>query len=172
MNHDLKWELLAIGIAAGIALIILIPAFLYARTQARDHLRVEDITNLKQAVEVYHNDREYYPTPPKSKPHCTDSRTVDSWFFGPQSPIVKGQYIDVSPHDIRESDTQYYRYCVTDIRKGEAKGYFFEASLELPQNDVIAFDEDETRKFDYRILHEDDKALYRVCGGTETQCRN
>lgn len=63
-----------------------------------------------------------------------------------------------------------YTYCVTQVEAGQTVGFYVEAQLEVPQPDTIGFDEDESRKFAYRIINENHRTLYRVCGGTETQC--
>lgn len=64
-----------------------------------------------------------------------------------------------------------YSYHVTSQEESGATGYFLEAQFEVEQKDQTTFDEDESRKFHYRILHQENKILYRVCGGTETQCQ-
>lgn len=69
-------------------------------------------------------------------------------------------------------DASPYRYVVTKTQDQAASGYYIEAELEVEQLDQTAFDEDELRKYHFRILHEDNKILYRVCGGEETQCTN
>ena len=67
-------------------------------------------------------------------------------------------------------NTSPYRYVVTKTQDQAASGYYIEAELEVAQSDRTAFDEDEQRKYFYRILHKDGKTLYRVCGGDEKQC--
>ena len=64
-----------------------------------------------------------------------------------------------------------YSYHVSSHNKLGATGYYLEAQFEVEQKDQTAFDEDESRKFHYRILNQDNKTFYRVCGGIEMQCQ-
>ncbi|MFH1353993.1 MAG: hypothetical protein ABIH36_01775 [bacterium] len=68
-------------------------------------------------------------------------------------------------------DASPYRYVVTGQDESGATGYYLEAQFEVEQKNQAAFDEDESRKFHYRILHQENKILYRVCGGSELQCQ-
>ena len=163
-------EYIVLGAIGIIFLILLFNAVLTARTAVRDDLRRADITNLKRAAEMYFNRHNFYPTPPDKSIICTESSDQNSWLFGNASPLLQEQHIDALPHDVRESRGHIYRYCATKIPEEVTNGYFFEAELEIDEPETIAFDEDETRKFYYRVLHEDGKTLYRVCGGIETQC--
>lgn len=164
---------MAIGALAFLALLVLFPAVFQARTAVRDDLRVQDLTLLKQALEEYNNTHNFYVTPPSTATSaCTTSIELDSWLFGSASSLIKEGDIDALPHDVRESRHRYYAYCATEIQNGRAAGYYLEAHLEQQLEPKIGFDEDEARKFDYRILYQDDKTLYRVCGGTETQCKS
>lgn len=63
-----------------------------------------------------------------------------------------------------------YRYIVTQRQQQHASGYYLEATQERHSADTIGFDEDEKRKYHFRVLNENNQTLYRVCGGTETQC--
>ena len=65
-----------------------------------------------------------------------------------------------------------YRYVVTDTAATHTQGYYLEAQLERPQVDTRGFDEDEKRKYHFRMLNENNQILYRVCGGTEMQCQS
>lgn len=170
-------EYLAAAAIAAIVLALLIPAILNAWAAVRDDLRRADITNLKHALEMYNNQHVFYPTPPSGAealreggPVCTRNDDVNSWLFGVASPLLKEQHIDALPHDVRESRGRAYSYCVTNIQNSATAGYYLEAELEVEQPDTVDHDYDETRNFDYRVLHEGGKILYRVCGGTETQC--
>lgn len=170
MEQRAKRELITI-IAASILLLILgSVSILHARTVVRDNLRKEDMTNLKRALEQYNNLHTLYVTPPDGKVGCTKSSS-DSWFFGESSPLLKEQFIDAIPHDVRESKGMVYSYCVTKIDNKRAISFYLEAMLESNHPEGIFFDEDEKRKFDYRILREDGTLLYRVCGGEEQQCK-
>ena len=151
-------------------LILFVPAALTARAEVRDDLRRSDITNLKHAAEMFNNTYNFYPAPPPGAPPCTSSGESDSWLFGSKSPLLEGQHIDAIPHDVREGHGHVYTYCATEVRDGQALGYYFEAQLEVEQADRVDLDEDETRNFHYRILHDGNRILYRVCGGTEQQC--
>lgn len=166
-----QWEYAAAAAIALLIIALLIPAILTARASIRDDLRRSDITNLKRAAEMYYNQHNFYPTPPGNQPSCTSVTEQDSWLFGGTSPLLKEQHINAIPHDVRESRGHTYRYCATQIAGGNIAGYFFEAQLEVGQPETVALDEDETRNFHYRVLREDGKILYRVCGGTETQCQ-
>lgn len=159
-------------------LILLALTGLRARAAVRDDLRRTDITNLKRAAEMYFNQHDFYPSPPESgeitngtPPVCTSSEQENSWLFGNSSPLLREGHINAIPHDVRETKGRVYMYCATRARAGETQGYFFQAHLEEDQPDEVNFDDDETRKFTYRILHENGQVLYRVCGGTETQCQ-
>ncbi len=169
MNRG-RAELLGLGIFALLALVFIVPAFHAARAEVRDDLRRQDIANLKHALEQYYNIYEYYPTPPNALPACTGN-SPESWFFGETSPLLRDQILDVIPHDIREDQDRYYSYCVTgNDGSGRTQGYYLQAHLERPEPARREFDEDEQRKFFYRIMHEAGRVQYRVCGGTEKQC--
>lgn len=171
MTKRAQYEVIALVVLCGIFGFFLLNGLFHARTVVRDDLRRQDITNLKRAAEQYNNAFTYYPTPPDGSVGCTES-SLESWLFGEDSPLVTGHFINAIPHDVREERGHIYRYCVTDVSNQKAVSYFFEATLEIDQPEGTAFDEDEDRKFDYRILHEDGKTLYRVCGGEESQCKS
>lgn len=163
-------EYRALLVLGTLLVIGLLQAVVPARAEVRDDLRRQDITNLKRSIEQYFNRREFYPTPPTGKSACTSS-SPDSWFFGKSSPLLREQYIDVIPHDVREYREHYYAYCTTTSDSaGKTQGYYLQAQLERPEVPLRSFDEDESRKFYFRILREDDQVLYRVCGGNEKQC--
>lgn len=164
-------ERITVAIFAIILLFLFAHAFLSMRTEIRDDIRRQDITNLKRALEQYNNKYTYYVSPPTTEPECTTSNDSASWFFGATSPLLTEKFIDALPHDVRESTTRSYRYCVTDVKHDHATGFFLEATLERPQTNTTAVDEDEQRKYEYRVLNESNHTLYRVCGGTETQCQ-
>lgn len=65
-----------------------------------------------------------------------------------------------------------YRYVVTNTAANHTQGYYLEAQLERRAPDALGFDEDEKRKYHFRVLNEKSHTLYRVCGGTETQCQS
>lgn len=161
--------LVATAIVA-LLLAFLVPALLNARAAVRDDLRRTDITNLKRAMETYNNTHNFYPAPATNQPGCTDTNDTDSWLFDDHSVLLKEQHMAAIPHDVREFRGHVYSYCATYVEDGQASGYYLEAQLEVEQPDIVAHDEDDQRNFDYRVLHEDGKILYRVCGGTETQC--
>lgn len=164
-----RWEYTALGVFVLMMVALVIPALLAARATVRDDLRQTDITNLKRALEQYYNVHLSYVTPLGTE-GCTASGR-ESWFFGDASPLLREQFIDAIPHDIREADGLTYRYCVTKRdTAGRASGYFLEAQLERWQAARHNFDEDERRKFHYQILHQDGTVLYRVCGGEEQRC--
>lgn len=165
-NHQ---EYRVVLVLVGIFLLLLIPAVWLARAEVRDDLRRQDITNLKRAIEQYFNRHQYYPTPPTTEA-CTSS-SPDSWFFGDRAALLREQHIDVIPHDVRENQQYYYSYCATAYdRNGKTRGYYLQAQLERPAAATRAFDEDEERKFYFRVLNDHDQVLYRVCGGNEKQC--
>lgn len=170
MELQAKREFLVVLGTSVLLLILGSYSVLYARTAVRDDLRKQDITNLKRALEAYNNLHTFYITPPNGKVGCTTSSS-DSWFFGEHSPLIKEQFIDAIPHDVRESRGHIYSYCVTNIQKKTANSFYLEAELESNVPEGIFFDQDEQRKFDYRVLYENGKTLYRVCGGEEKQCK-
>ncbi len=86
-------------------------------------------------------------------------------------PILRGQFIDAIPHDVRERRGFAYSYCITQAPKKQVTAFYLEAALESNAQEGIFFDEDEQRKFDYRVVIENGKKLYRVCGGEEKQCK-
>lgn len=151
-------EYLTLAILLLIFVILLIPSLLATRAAIRDGLRQQDITYLKRTLEDYYNTHEFYPPTPK---HCLISTNPGEWSF-----------VKVMPHDVREEKGYFYRYCQTSGDNKGAAGYFLEAQFEVDQKDQRSFDEDEQRKFHYRILREDGQTLYRVCGGEEKQCEN
>lgn len=165
-----KWEFTIVAIGFALFLGITAYSVSYARAAVRDDLRKQDITNLKRAIEQYYNIEELYPISPNRRTGCTTS-SKDSWFFSDESPLLHGQFIDAIPHDVRENKGFVYSYCVTQAPKKQATAFYLEARLESNEPKGIFFDEDEQRKFHYRVLEEDGKKLYRVCGGEEKQCK-
>lgn len=159
---------------AVVLLALLASAMLNARAAVRDDLRKTDLTNLKRGIEMYNNQHNFYPAPPSEPsdmPKCTTVTDTSSWLFAGNSILLRGQYLNAIPHDVRESRGHIYMYCATDILQGsQALGYYLEAQLEVKQPDIVAHDEDDLHNFDYRVLHDNGKILYRVCGGTENQC--
>lgn len=170
MTKQIRYELIAVGGLVIIGFGLLLFAVLQARMEVRDNLRKDDLANLKRGIEYYNNARGFYPV--VNEGVCTHSNESGSNIFGTKSILTEKQYIDAIPHDVRESANHIYRYCATEQTDSQAQGYFLEAQLEENLPEQTGFDEDESRKFDYRILHENDKVLYRVCGGTETQCKS
>lgn len=65
-----------------------------------------------------------------------------------------------------------YRYVVTDTAAQHTQGYYLETKLERPSVNMVGFDEDEKRKYHFRVVNENNQTLYRVCGGTEIQCQS
>ena len=153
-----------------LGVFLAVNAIIAARTQVRDDLRRDDVTNIKRGLEMYYNKFNTYPSPPEYPLVCTQSNDQNSWFFGENSPLLKSQSIDAIPHDVREKANHIYQYCPTQVQNGEVSGYYIQAWLEVEQPSQTGFDEDEMRKFHYRIVTEQGKTLYRVCGGTEQQC--
>jgi hypothetical protein len=174
------WE----GVVLLVAVIVLLGWFgfvvAYNRAAVRDDLRQTDLALLKHALEQYYNLRNRYVTPPSHQAECTSSADPNSWLFGSSSPLLHDRLIDAIPHDVREGQRFAYHYCVTSLGledeeapgKKLADGYFLEARLEQDRPDEIGFDEDEQRKYHYRVLHEGNTVLYRVCGGVERQCES
>lgn len=146
-----------------------IPAIIYARADVRDDLRKTDISTLKHALEQYNNVTGQYVAAPPGQTNCTSSAEANSWLFGNSSLLKQKKILTAMPHDLREPVHQY-RYCVTDTQNHQVTSYFLEAQLEAYQADQIGFDEDEARKYAFRILNDHGRTLYRVCGGAETQC--
>ncbi len=165
-----KRELLIITIGLIPILILSMYSVSYARQAVRDDLRKQDITNMKRALEQYYNAHDSYLLPPTKTPDCT-TNTQESWFFGDSSPLLREQLIDAIPHDVRESRGFTYTYCVTSVSNNRATGFYLQASLEGDEPEGVFFDEDEKRKFNYLVLLEQGKRLYRVCGGEELQCQ-
>lgn len=169
---SIQWEYMAAAALLIVILTVLFPALLHARAEVRDDLRRQDIAGLKRALELYNNQYTHYGTLPEHAPACTRVNDPGSWMFGKDSPLLKEQFIDAIPHDVRESREHTYEYCVTNRdEKRIVQGFYLQAQLEVDQEDTRARDEDEDRKFHYRVLHECNKVLYRVCGGTENQCQ-
>jgi type II secretory pathway pseudopilin PulG len=164
-----RGEYAALTLLAGTFITFLIPSLLDTRADIRDGLRKQDIAYLKRSLEQFYNEHNYYPPirarlapqggPRASNTECITTRQPDTWPF-----------IQELPHDVREDRGFDYRYCVTSGNASGATGYFLEARLEGTQPDQHTFDEDELRKFYFRILHSGGKTIYRVCGGEETQC--
>lgn len=168
--NQFRQEYRAVLLLAVLFLFFLFQAVLPARAEVRDDLRRQDITNLKRSLEQYFNQYGYYPTPPGGLPACTSS-SPESWFFSGASPLLQEQYIDAIPHDVRENRGYHYSYCVTTHDgSGRTQGYYLQAQLERPEAQQRSFDEDEARKFYFRVLQERGQVFYRVCGGSEKQC--
>lgn len=92
--------------------------------------------------------------------------------FGLEMYYNKHTYFPPTP-DGKIGCTNYggYRYCVTSLENKHASGFYLQAQLESRQPEARGFDEDEHRKYDFRVLREGTATLYRVCGGVELQCR-
>jgi hypothetical protein len=125
---------------------------------------------MKRALEQYYNLHEFYVTAPSGKDECTQSSDT-SWFFGNTSPLLQEQLMDAIPHDVRESKGFTYSYCVTSTKNKKTTGFYLEAELESNEPEGAFFDEDELRKFDYLVLQENGRKVYRVCGGEDMQCK-
>lgn len=162
MTSTARHELIIIVVGSTLFILLTLYSIGYARAAVRDDLRMQDITNLKRALEQYYNEHEFYVSPSNSKIGCT---VLDD-----TSPLLQEQFIDAIPHDVREAKGFIYSYCVTSAPKNRTTGFYLEASLESNKPKGVFFDEDELRKFDYRVLAENDRLLYRVCGGEEKQC--
>lgn len=171
MPSRAQWESLVITAVMLLGVSLLASAFTAARAHVRDDLRRDDLTNLRQGIEMYYNKHVQYLAPPPSAPLCTNTNDPTSWLFADNSPLLKSQSINAIPHDVREKQGHTYQYCATNISNGAAGGYYLQAQLEVDQPSLKAFDNDEKRKHYYRILTEADAIFYRVCGGTEQQCR-
>lgn len=165
------WEYLVVGLLAAVILTLLVRATVYARQEVRDDLRKQDLTNIKRALEQYFNAHEQYigPTAAASQSACTTSDDTNSWLFGTPSPLLQEKFITAMPHDVREQNGHHYRYC-TSVANGQAAGFVLEAQLESAATPGIFFDEDEQRKFHYRILENNGQTIYRLCGGDEPSC--
>lgn len=166
-----RWENVVVAVLVFVVLGLGSYAFMFGRATVRDELRLADLTNIKHALEKYNNIYTFYTTGPTYEVGCTYSDDPQSWFFGSQSPLLKAQVIDALPHDVRETPDRRYAYCTTSLSNNKTDGYYLEARLEVDQPDRLVFDEDEERKFYYRILHENDRIFLRLCGGVEKQCQ-
>lgn len=166
-----RWEYLVAGTLLAIIGILVARAVWYARQEVRDDLRKQDLTNIKRALEQYFNKHEQYAGPASgtSQPACTTSGDANSWLFGETSPLLQEKFITALPHDVREGRGRSYRYCAS-VTNGQAAGFVLEAQLESIAKPGIFFDEDEQRKFHYRILESNSQTIYRLCGGTELSC--
>lgn len=163
MTSTAKHELITIVVGGTLFILLTSYSIGYARAAVRDDLRMQDITNVKRALEQYYNKHEFYVSPPNSRIGCTTMSDT--------SPLLQEQFIDAIPHDVRESKGFIYSYCVTSAQKNRTTGFYLEAFLESNKPEGVFFDEDELRKFDYRVLIENGRLLYRVCGGEEKQCK-
>lgn len=170
IDRTAKHELRVIGCALFLFLGLATYSISYARAAVRDDLRKQDVTNMKRALEQYYNVHGSYVTPPREASRCT-STNPDSWFFGNSSPLLQAQFIDAIPHDVRESKGFVYSYCTSGATENGAQAFYLEATMESNVREGVFFDEDEQRKFGYRVLLEDGEKLYRVCGGDEQQCK-
>lgn len=147
MSRQSFWEMIAVLVLAAMFLVFALPALFYARADIRDDGRKNDIAQLKHALEQYNNKANNYIATPDGQPGCINSKAI-------KAPAI----------------TSDYRYCVTQVTGKQITGYYLEAQLENHQADYIGFDEDEDRKYAFRILNENGHTLYRVCGGEEKQC--
>ena len=169
MQARTKKEFIVVALGGILLCSIGLYSSLYARSVVRDDIRKQDITNLKRAIEQYNNAHAFYPTPPSGSSECSKSSPQD-WLLGEDSSLLKEHFIDAIPHDTRESKGFAYMYCPTVISKGHTTGFYLQAQFESDQAEGVFFDDDEHRKFGYRILNNNDTKLYRVCGGDDHQC--
>lgn len=142
----------------------------YARAAVRDDLRLDDLTHLRRGLEMYYNIHNFYAASPEPSLGCTRSDDPQSWFFGPTSPLLHERVVDAIPHDVRERRGFVYTYCITALAPGGAGGYYLDARLENKRPLGSVFDEDERRKFYYRVVMDHGQLILRICGGSERQC--
>ncbi len=129
MGRIAQREGLIIGGTVVVFLALLFPALLYARREARDGIRRNEIAAFKQVLEQHYNKYEAYPLEFNAHPH---------------------------------------EYVVIEKAGTEAASWYLRAELENPHTTSAGHDEDEGRKYDYRLIHTEGRTYYEVCGGTPT----
>jgi type II secretory pathway pseudopilin PulG len=127
METRTKREAIAILVFGCILGYFALYGITYARAAVRDDLRKQDLTNIKRSLEQYFNTHNTYLSPPSGKAECTRS-SQESWFFGDASPLLKKQFIDAIPHDVRESRGFTYTYCSTVMDGSKTTGFYLKHS--------------------------------------------
>lgn len=162
--------LVAIGV---IFLMLFIGAAGYARREYHDGLRRQKLREIKFELERAFNTTNGFPLHPSGDlTWCGSTEDPEDWFF---TAFLKRERRWENPvHDSQPSHESFFRYCSTALggktAKGKplAAGFFLEATMENPRKDSTGFNT-EYNIFE-RTLTENGQTLFRICGGTETQC--
>lgn len=70
-----------------------------------------------------------------------------------------------------EFEVPTYQYVVTQKDATSALGWYVRAELENPHRSTSDFDFDAGRNYRYRVVNQDDKVFYDVCGGEDPCAR-
>jgi hypothetical protein len=81
-----KRELVIVGGIVAAFALLLFPALLHARREARDGIRRTEIAHFKQALEHYYNEHTAYPLQFDASPHryvvvTSDKRGATAWYL-------------------------------------------------------------------------------------------
>ena len=111
-------------------------------------------------------------TPPEISSGAVPQRIREDWFF---DAFLRRETTLTGPLQIPKPRAGYpLRYCSTAVAEKQdaggplASGYFVEATLENIREDSVTFNTE--HNVAERTLNENGRTLYRICGGTETQC--
>ncbi len=76
-------ELLVVISIIGVLTAVLMINFVGARERSRDAKRIQDLTNLRNALRMYYNDNQAYPSPGVNNcPNCLSTAIGSSYLIG------------------------------------------------------------------------------------------
>lgn len=168
-----RMETVIIGVLLLAFVFFLMPALRYTRREYRDGLQRQLVRETKTALEQWYNVHAGFPPHPSGDlPWCGSTEDPDDWFF---THFLKRETSLITAIRVpRQRSDPILRYCPTSLfERGDgapplASGFFLETNLKNTRAEQRAFNA-EHNMFE-RTLVVDGQSLYRVCGGTETQC--
>ncbi len=79
---------------------------------------------------------------------------------------VLEQYYNTHETYPAEFDASPHRYVVTEMDGAGARAWYLRAQLENKHPTQAGYDEDEGRKYNFRLVQKGSVTFYEVCGGT------
>lgn len=170
-QREVQQEAVTLLVLAVLFLLFAVPALGYAAREGRDGERRERIRTLKTELERFNNEQQGFPLHPSGNAGvCGESSDPDDWFF---THFLSTRWLS-PPVDPRHAAGKALRYCPTSVieRSGQspraAGGFYLEAELENLRPEEAGFNS-EHNVFE-RTLTVGRVSVYRLCGGSETQC--
>lgn len=159
-----RMEAIGLLILAVVYIGFLVPALITARKEARDGVRRDDLTALKNALEQYQNVAQAYPAAPREpRVGCAVSRETD-WFFGSSSPLRQKKLF---PARMIDTDSgRRYEYCVVEGDTHGATAWYLRTRLENLHASESGFDSEGGHNYWFRTVREGRTTFFDICGGT------